>query len=92
MRLNFLPRHAPILTQHTCFSMKTQVFYYCASEKIMPQNQTALGTLRANAEVFFRGYGLSFSDGLNALLKDAMQQGKVSLLVDQDTDEGYIAE
>ena len=36
----------------------------------MPQNQTDLSTLQANAEVFFRSYGLSFSDGMTALLED----------------------
>jgi hypothetical protein len=58
----------------------------------MTQSQTDLGTLRADAEAFFRSYGLSFSDGLNALLKDAMQHGKVSLLIDQEQEDGYIAE
>jgi hypothetical protein len=37
----------------------------------MAQNQTDLSTLKANAEVFFRSHGLSYSDGVNALLTDA---------------------
>ena len=43
----------------------------------MTQNQTDLSTLHANAEVFFRSYGLSFSDGINALLKDVRPAGKI---------------
>jgi len=37
----------------------------------MAQQQADLSNLRESAVVFFRSYGLSFSDGLNALLKDA---------------------
>ena len=39
-------------------------------EAVMAQQQTDLSTLQANAEVFFRSYGLSFSDGMNALLQN----------------------
>ena len=37
----------------------------------MAQQQADLSSLREGAVVFFRSYGLSFSDGLNALLRDA---------------------
>ena len=37
----------------------------------MAQQQADLSSLREGAVVLFRSYGLSFSDGVNALLKDA---------------------
>jgi antitoxin component of RelBE/YafQ-DinJ toxin-antitoxin module len=33
--------------------------------------------VRANAEVFFRSYGFTMSAGINALLKDAVDHGKM---------------
>ena len=36
----------------------------------MTQQQADLSRLREGAVMFFRSYGLSFSDGLNALLND----------------------
>jgi len=37
----------------------------------MAQQQADLGSLREGAVVLFRSFGLSFSDGVNALLTDA---------------------
>jgi len=36
----------------------------------MAQQQTDLSNLRESAAIFFRSYGLSFSDGMNFLLND----------------------
>jgi hypothetical protein len=58
----------------------------------MAQQQADLSSLKTNAEVFFRSYGMSVSDGSNALLKDAMEHGKLSFVIDQNTDDGYSAE
>jgi hypothetical protein len=35
----------------------------------MAQHQTDLSSLKANAEVFFRSYGMTLSTGIDALLK-----------------------
>jgi len=56
----------------------------------MAQNQTDLTVsidsgLKASAEAFFRSHGLSFSDGMTALLKDAVEQGKMP--IDEPDDE-----
>jgi len=40
----------------------------------MAQQQADLSNLREGAAMFFRSYGLSFSDGMNALLKEATKQ------------------
>jgi len=44
----------------------------------MAQPQAALSNLREGAAMFFRSYGLSFSDGLNALMKDAVKPDSIN--------------
>jgi addiction module RelB/DinJ family antitoxin len=41
--------------------------------------------LKASAEAFFRGYGFSMSTGINALLRDAVEHGKMP--IDEPDDE-----
>ena len=56
----------------------------------MASNQTDLtlsidNDLKASAEVFFRSYGFTMSTGINALLKDAVEHGKMP--TDEPDDE-----
>jgi addiction module RelB/DinJ family antitoxin len=50
--------------------------------------------VRANAEVFFRSYGFTMSTGINALLKDVVEHGKMPIEAnepDGDYDPGLEA-
>jgi len=56
----------------------------------MAQNQTDLtvsidSDLKASAEAFFRSYGFNMSTGINALIKDAVEHGKMP--IDESDDE-----
>jgi antitoxin component of RelBE/YafQ-DinJ toxin-antitoxin module len=50
----------------------------------MAQQQTDLGSLKANAEVFFQGYGMTLSTGIDALLEQVE--------IDQQTYSAELAE
>jgi len=56
----------------------------------MAQNQTDLtvsidSDLKTSAEAFFRSYGFTMSTGITALLKDAVEHGKMP--IDEPDDE-----
>jgi addiction module RelB/DinJ family antitoxin len=52
----------------------------------MPQDELTLrmdSELRQSAEEFFRSYGFTMSTGINAVLKDVIEQGKMPIRREQ---------